>query len=59
MARKLLCVIWYLLHRGEFWREDNYFKGSRRLSKRGRVRISVREAIAILVRAGYVVKKRT
>ncbi|MEX2689607.1 MAG: IS110 family transposase [Candidatus Njordarchaeum guaymaensis] len=59
VARKLLCVIWYLLRRGEFWREDNYFKGSRRLSKRRRVRISVREAIGILVRAGYVVRKRT
>ena len=51
VARKLLCVIWYLLRRGEFWREDGYFKGSRRLSKRRRVRISVREAIAILVRS--------
>ena len=58
VARKLLCVIWYLLRRGEFWREDGYFKGPRRLPRRRRVRISVREAIAILVRAGYVVRKR-
>jgi len=58
VARKLLCVIWYLLRRGELWREDSYFKGPRRLPRRRRVKISVREAIAILVRAGYVVRKR-
>ncbi len=58
VARKLLCVVWYLLCRGEFWREDGYFKGLRHPSRRRRVRISVREAIAILVRAGYVVRKR-
>jgi len=59
VARKLLCVIWYLLHRGEAWREDDYFKGFRRLPRKRRIRISIREAIVILVRAGYVVRKRT
>jgi len=58
VARKLLCVIWYLLRRGEFWCEDGYFKRPRRLPRGRRVRISVREAIAILVRAGYEVRRK-
>jgi len=58
VARKLLCVIWYLLRRGESWREDGYFKRPSRLPRGRRVRISVRDAIAILVRAGYEVRKK-
>lgn len=30
VARKLLCVIWHLLRRGDVWRGDGYFKSSRR-----------------------------
>ena len=58
VARKLLCVIWHLLFRGEPWREDDYFKCPRHFPRGRRVKISVREAIKVLVRSGYVVKKK-
>jgi len=58
VARKLLCVIWHLLRRGEVWREADYFKRSRRFPRGRRNRISVRDAIAILVRAGYLVRRK-
>ena len=52
VARKLLTIIWYLLTRNVSWSEENFSKMVK-FPRRGGCKISVKEAILILERAGY------
>ena len=54
VARKLLPIIWYLLTGNVSWSEENFSKMAKFLGRS--CKISVREAILILERAGYEVR---
>lgn len=57
VARKLLTIIWCLLSRNNFWREEDYSKSIRFRRSRGKFGMRISEAIEILKRAGYEVRK--
>ncbi len=56
IARKLLAIIWHLLTEGEKWAEENYSKKTVKIPGNKGIKLTVREAISLLEKIGYLVE---
>jgi len=56
VARRLLAIIWHLLMKGEKWFGEDFVKKLRKLPKIRKIKISLKKALEILEKAGYIIK---